>query len=217
MQLRSSHAMTDLSHMNAKVYETLEAETGQATGFKQNGTLAIARNDDRMHELKRYATIAKSYGIGAELISPREAVDLYPGLEKSVVKGALIIPKDGQLNAVDTVMAFMAGARKGGARAFENSPVTGIEWGDAGVGYYAHTIRDGRRVSSARAFLDPNRVVQADTRHSYGEERFQVMGRIEQRLFVIVYTPRRDAIRIISARKANQREVRDYENRTRED
>lgn len=87
MQLRSSHAMTDLSHMNAKVYETLEAETGQATGFKQNGTLAIARNDDRMHELKRYATIAKSYGIGAELISPREAVDLYPGLEKSVVKG----------------------------------------------------------------------------------------------------------------------------------
>ncbi len=34
---------------------------------------------------------------------------------------------------------------------------------------------------------------------------------------VIVYTPRRDAIRIISARKANQREVRDYENRTRED
>ena len=70
---------------------------------------------------------------------------------------------------------------------------------------------------AARAFFDPDRLVQADTRHSYGEERFQVMGRIEQRLFVIVYTPRRDAIRIISARKANQREVRDYENRTRED
>ena len=70
---------------------------------------------------------------------------------------------------------------------------------------------------AARAFFDPDRVVQADPRHSYGEERFQVMGRIEQRLFVIVYTPRRDAIRIISARKANQREVRDYENRTRED
>ena len=70
---------------------------------------------------------------------------------------------------------------------------------------------------AARAFFDPDRVVQADTRHSYGEERFQVMGRIEQRLFVIVYPPRRDAIRIISARKGNQREVRDYENRTRED
>jgi len=70
---------------------------------------------------------------------------------------------------------------------------------------------------AARAFFDPDRVVQADPRHSYGEECFQVMGRIEQCLFVIVDTPRRDAIRIISARKANQREVRDYENRTRED
>ena len=60
---------------------------------------------------------------------------------------------------------------------------------------------------AARAFFDPDRVVQADPRHSY----------VEQRLFVIVYTSRRDAIRIISARKANQREVRDYENRTRED
>ena len=40
------------------------------------------------------------------------------------------------------------------------------------------------------------------------------MGRIEQRLFVLVYTPRHDALRIISARKANQREVKHYENHT---
>ena len=44
MQLRSSHAMTDLSHCNAALYESLEADSGQATGFKQNGTLAVARN-----------------------------------------------------------------------------------------------------------------------------------------------------------------------------
>jgi uncharacterized DUF497 family protein len=39
------------------------------------------------------------------------------------------------------------------------------------------------------------------------------MGRIEGRLFVVVYTARRTAIRVISARKANQREVKDYESR----
>lgn len=43
------------------------------------------------------------------------------------------------------------------------------------------------------------------------------MGRIEQRVFVVVYTPRHDAIRIISARKANQREVKHYEDSTRDD
>ena len=126
MQLRASHAMTDLSRFNAETYPGLESETGLSTGFKQNGTLAIARNADRLHELKHRASIAKTYGIAADLITPREAGALYPGLETSVVEGALFIPKDGQLNAVDTVMAFIAGARKGGARVFEQSPVTDI-------------------------------------------------------------------------------------------
>ncbi|WP_231886487.1 BrnT family toxin [Methylomonas methanica] len=35
---------------------------------------------------------------------------------------------------------------------------------------------------------------------------------IHQRLFVVVYTPRPEAIRIISARKANQREIKFHEN-----
>jgi uncharacterized DUF497 family protein len=43
------------------------------------------------------------------------------------------------------------------------------------------------------------------------------MGEIEQRLFVVVYTTRHDVIRIISARKANQREVKHYDNSTRDD
>jgi uncharacterized DUF497 family protein len=70
---------------------------------------------------------------------------------------------------------------------------------------------------AARAFFDPHRLIQADTRHSYGEDRYQLMGKIEQRLFVVVYTPKHEAMRIISARKANQREVKHYENRTRHD
>jgi uncharacterized DUF497 family protein len=62
-----------------------------------------------------------------------------------------------------------------------------------------------------RAFLDPKRIVRKDTRWSYGEDRYQLLGAIEHRVFVVVYTIRSSAIRIISARKANQREVTDYE------
>lgn len=69
---------------------------------------------------------------------------------------------------------------------------------------------------AVRAFFDPNRLIRADSRYSYGEERYQLMGRIEHRLFVVIYTPRNTAMRIISARKANQREVKHYENRTRD-
>jgi uncharacterized DUF497 family protein len=70
---------------------------------------------------------------------------------------------------------------------------------------------------AARAFFDPDRMIQADTRYSYGEDRYRLMGKIDGRLFVVVYTPRQGAIRIISARKANLREHRRYENHTRDD
>ena len=52
---------------------------------------------------------------------------------------------------------------------------------------------------------DTARVVQ-DDRADYGETRFRAIGLIEGRLFVVVITPRGDALRVISLRKANGRE-----------
>lgn len=70
---------------------------------------------------------------------------------------------------------------------------------------------------AASAFADPGRKVSLDNRRSYGEDRYQLTGLIEGRLFVLVYTTRRDIVRIISARKANSREVKQYENRSHDD
>lgn len=60
---------------------------------------------------------------------------------------------------------------------------------------------------AVQAFLDPGRSVETDDRHDYGEARHRLYGRIEGRLFAVVYTVRRRVIRIISARKANAREI----------
>jgi uncharacterized DUF497 family protein len=65
-----------------------------------------------------------------------------------------------------------------------------------------------------RAFFDPGRLIRKDVRWDYGEDRYQLLGAINQRVFFVAYTLRGPAIRIISARKANQREVKDYENST---
>ncbi|MFC7408183.1 MULTISPECIES: BrnT family toxin [Hydrogenophaga] len=70
---------------------------------------------------------------------------------------------------------------------------------------------------AAQAFFDPDRLISPDLRRSYGEDRFRLLGRIDTRVFVLVYTSRPQATRIISARKANTREVKQYENGTRED
>lgn len=60
-------------------------------------------------------------------------------------------------------------------------------------------------------FKDPTLLVEHDLRWEYGEERFQALGVIDGRVFVVIFTRRLRSIRIISARKANSREVKRYE------
>ena len=67
---------------------------------------------------------------------------------------------------------------------------------------------------AAKAFFDPHRHIRADLRRSYGEARFNLYGRIDSRVFVLVCTQRGNATRIISARKAKSREITLYENNT---
>ena len=67
-----------------------------------------------------------------------------------------------------------------------------------------------------RAFMDVDRLIHKDTRWDYGEDRYQLLGAIDGRVFFVAYTIRGTVLRIISARKANQREVNDYENSERE-
>ena len=126
MQLRLSHSMTAMARYNVELYASLEAETGQATGFKQNGTLGVAHTKERLFDLQRYATIAKSFEIEAHIIGAKEAKAIYPAIDEDLVAGAITIPGDGQTNPVDTTMSLAAGARQRGARIFEESPVSGI-------------------------------------------------------------------------------------------
>ena len=84
-----------------------------------------------------------------------------------------------------------------------------FEWDDA----KSKQCRRKRGISFAfavAAFDDPDRRVEIDERWQYGEVRYRLYGRIGSRLFVVVYTLRGRAIRIISARKANARERRRY-------
>ena len=127
MQLRSTHALTEIAKYNVELYATLQAETGQPTGFKQNGTLGVCRTTDRLFETKRIASIAKSFGIEAHMIGPDEAKAIYPAIDASIVEGAIYIPNDGQTNPVDTTMSLIAGAKQNGARVFEDTVVLDLE------------------------------------------------------------------------------------------
>jgi 4-methylaminobutanoate oxidase (formaldehyde-forming) len=125
-QLRSSHNLTRLARYGAVLYEQLEAETGQATGFRRSGSISVARTAERLIELKRGASMARCFGVEVEVISPDEAGRLWPLMRTDDLAGAVWIPGDGRTNPIDTTLALARGARLGGATILENVTVTGI-------------------------------------------------------------------------------------------
>src|ERR1700712_3224374 len=77
-QLRAHQNMTRLVQYSAELYSKLEAETEQATGWKQCGSVLVARTPERVALFKRIASTAKAQGVACELISIKEAADRYP-------------------------------------------------------------------------------------------------------------------------------------------
>jgi len=127
-QLRATHNLTRLAQYTCKLFAGLEAETGQATGFKQHGSLALAATRERFEEWKRLASMASCFGLrDVEIITPREARELHPVLNIDGLKGVVYLPGDGQVNPADVTQAFARGARQNGAMIFENVKVTGVE------------------------------------------------------------------------------------------
>ena len=75
----------------------------------------------------------------------------------------------------------------------------------------ADNIRDRQLPFDDVVELDwSSAVIIEDVRKDYGERRFRVLGYIEDRLYAVVFTPRKDAVHVISFRKANSREVKRY-------
>ncbi len=131
--LRASYNMSMLANYSASLYDTLEAETGQATGFVRNGSLTIATNQERLAEIKRGASMAKVAGFPCDVISPEQAKEMWPLLNTDDVIGAIHLPMDGMASPVDVTQALAKGARMGGAKIFENTKVLDMKTRDGKV------------------------------------------------------------------------------------
>ncbi|MSP87574.1 MAG: FAD-dependent oxidoreductase [Alphaproteobacteria bacterium] len=125
-QLRSSANITRLLTHSVELYARLEAETGQATGWKQSGGLRLACTPARMIELERQATTARSFGLAVEVLTAKQARDLWPAMLVDDVVGAVFLPTDGQANPSDITAALARGARQAGVAIFEDCAVTAI-------------------------------------------------------------------------------------------
>ncbi|HXE51001.1 MAG TPA: FAD-dependent oxidoreductase, partial [Ramlibacter sp.] len=123
-QMRPNRNMTQMSKYGIELYATLEAETGLATGWKQCGSVNVARTPERMKVLKKQLALARSFGVECHEISPGEAGGKYPIMRTDDLQGALWLPGDGKANPADLCMSLAKGARQRGVKIVEGVEVT---------------------------------------------------------------------------------------------
>ena len=125
-QMRPNRNMTRMSQYGIELYAALEQETGLATGWKQCGSVNVARTPERMKMLRRQMALARSFGVECHEISAREAGERFPLMRSDDLAGAIWLPGDGKVNPADLCMSLAKGARKRGVTMAEGAQVTGV-------------------------------------------------------------------------------------------
>ncbi|VAV92612.1 Sarcosine dehydrogenase [hydrothermal vent metagenome] len=125
-QLKSSHSLTRLATYSARLYEELEDETGQATGYRTPGSISVAADAERWEEILRGASMAKASGVETEIIDMDQLREMWPLINTDDLVGALYIPRDGVTSPVDTTLALARGARNRGVRIIEGVSVLDV-------------------------------------------------------------------------------------------
>ncbi len=126
-QLRAERNITRMLQYSVDLYTKLEAETGLTTGWKQSGCLHLAKTPERLFELKKGATTARSFGLEMNMLTPSEAKKLFPIMNPDDLAGAAYMPTDGQADPAGITQAMARGARNRGCRIYEKTLVTGFE------------------------------------------------------------------------------------------
>ena len=117
-QVRGTHALTELSRINADLYERLPAETGVETGLRRVGSLSVARTEARMQELLYGVSIARDFGFPAEVLEPADVKEHWPSAAVDDVVGATLFPTDATVNPGDARWRSRPGRTRAGRRSW---------------------------------------------------------------------------------------------------
>lgn len=114
-QLRSSRNTTRMLKKSVEMYDRLQNEEGMQFDWKKTGSLRLAATRERLLEARRLATMARSFDLEMQIVSPGEAKDLFPLIEARGLEGAAFIPSDGYVDPASLCQAVAGAARRQGA------------------------------------------------------------------------------------------------------
>ena len=122
--LHDSTNISRIQHYTMKLYNDLEAETGQSCGVFQAGSLYLAQSQAREHQLRLQEAKARLYGMNFHEVSRDEAERLHPLCDFDGIRCIMYEPDGGNVDPSGVTQAYAAGARQKGAEIHRFTPVT---------------------------------------------------------------------------------------------
>ena len=138
VQWAPNRSTSRLLQYSISLYQSLEAETGQETGWRTTGSLRLATTADRMDEYRHVLSKDRTLGIASSLVSAEEAQELFPFMEMDGLVGAMHHELDGHCDPAGTTNALARGARQAGAQIYRFNRVTDLSRADGGE-WVVHT------------------------------------------------------------------------------
>jgi 4-methylaminobutanoate oxidase (formaldehyde-forming) len=126
-RLRTTNVLTRINKYSVELYSNLEKETGHPVGWKQVGSLILARSEARMTQLRRTAAMSEWFGVEVQLIDRDVARERWPLLRVDDILGAAWLPHDGKVIPKEVAIAMAKGASARGAAILDGVKVLGIE------------------------------------------------------------------------------------------
>jgi dimethylglycine dehydrogenase len=122
----SNYYCTQVNMKSIALYQQLEAETGQSTGWHTTGSIRTADNPGRMDELGYYYSMNRCLGLNVHRVTPAEIQALHPLMNVAGLRGGLYWPDDGDVDPSGVTLSMSIGAKRLGAEINTHTRVTGI-------------------------------------------------------------------------------------------
>lgn len=116
-----------LQQYTIELYNEIEELSEQSIGLHLTGGVFLAATKERFDWLKSMHAKGHYLGMDTEIISPKEAADIFPLLDPDKFVGAMSDPLEGHLDPSGTTWAYAKAARKSGAVIHQQTRVTDLQ------------------------------------------------------------------------------------------
>ncbi len=133
----TSWSIMNMQRYSTELYRGLAEEVDYPMNYHVTGSLRLSHSKERTMEFERARGMGQYQGIDMAMLTPAEAVEMYPFMETHELHSVLYDPTDGDIDPAQLTQALAKGARDMGQKIIRFCPATGVT--QTAEGWIVHT------------------------------------------------------------------------------